>query len=213
MAMEKEFFRQVMGRFTTGVTVVTTSSQGQIAGITVNSFSSISLNPPLVMISIDINSHTIPLLRESKIFAVNILSAEQEHLSRGFATQSPERHEHFCHASYSTAATGAPIIDDVLAFVDTRIVAEYPAGDHSIFLGQVEAMGTGQRVVYENTSNITTNDEMRTEQHTIAADGQQSFQSELPLIYFQGKYRHLTVPYQTPDLSSEHAPISTAASH
>ncbi|HZR43397.1 MAG TPA: flavin reductase family protein, partial [Ktedonobacteraceae bacterium] len=148
MTIEKDFFRHVMGHFATGVTVVTTNSQGILGGLTVNAFCSVSLNPPLVLICVDDASNTLPLLRESKVFVVNILTNRQEHLSRCFATHSQDRFEHFCHASYHTAATGAPIIDDVLAFIDARIVAEYPGGDHVIFLGQVEALGTADQIVF-----------------------------------------------------------------
>ena len=77
-----------------------------------------------------------------------MLTEKQEDLSRCFATSSAERYEDFCHASYHVAATGAPIIDDTLAFIDARVVAEYPGGDHVIFLGQVEAMGIADQVVF-----------------------------------------------------------------
>ena len=191
MAIEKEFFRQVMGRFATGVTVVTTRSQGEIGGLTVNAFCSVSLNPPLVLVCIDNQSNTLPLFRASKIFAVNMLTDKQEDLSRGFATNSKERYEHFYHASYHVAATGAPIIDDVLAFVDARIVAEYPGGDHTIFLGQVEAMGTEGRVTFVNDAGK--------EQSTLLDyDGITPAISLHPLTYYEGQYRHLARHYQEP---------------
>src|SRR6266581_6640630 len=136
MAIEKGFFRQVMGQFATGVTVVTTCGQGKPAGITVNAFCSVSLDPPLVLVCIDLISTTLPCIRESGTFVVNILTNQQEHLSRCFATSSEERYEHFCHAGYHLAATGSPVIDGLLAFIDARIVAEYPGGDHAIFVGQ-----------------------------------------------------------------------------
>src|SRR6266851_5353953 len=147
MAIEKGYFRQVMGQFATGVTVVTTCGQGKPAGITVNAFCSVSLDPPLVLVCIDLISHTLPAIRESGSFAVNILTDEQEYLSRCFAGSTQERYEHFCHADFHTAATGAPIIDGSLAFIDARVVAEHPGGDHVIFLGQVEAMGINGHVV------------------------------------------------------------------
>src|SRR5437667_64798 len=77
MAIEKGFFRQVMGQFATGVTVVTTCGQGKPAGITVNAFCSVSLDPPLVLVCIDLISHTLPAIRESGSFAVNILTDAQ----------------------------------------------------------------------------------------------------------------------------------------
>src|SRR5689334_9324929 len=72
MTIEKDFFRQVMGHFTTGVTVVTTNSQGILGGLTVNAFCSVSLNPPLILICVDLTSNTLPLIRESQTFVVNM---------------------------------------------------------------------------------------------------------------------------------------------
>lgn len=199
MAIEKELFRQVMGRFATGVTVVTTSSNDVLVGLTVNSFCSVSLNPPLVLVCIDHNSGTLPFLRESKIFAVNMLTKHQEQWSRGFATNSPERFEHFCHAPYHTAATGAPIINDVLAFVDARIVAEYPGGDHVIFLGQVAAMGTQHHMAFvDEHGNI-----LQEPDNQPVTNGRHSHKEEEPLLYYSGQYRHLSRLFHEPSLIEE----------
>src|SRR6266567_1590497 len=143
MAIEKNFFRQIMGHFATGVTVVTTRSEKGLSGLTVNAFCSVSLDPPLVLICVDLTSNTLSFIRESGTFAVNILTDQQEHLSRCFATPSEERYKHFCYAGYRIAATGSPVLDGALAFIDARVVAEYPGGDHVIFIGQVEALGAG----------------------------------------------------------------------
>ncbi len=170
MAIEKDFFRQVMGRFATGVTVVTTRSDKGLSGLTVNSFCSVSLDPPLVLVCVDLTSNTLSYIRESGVFAVNILTNQQEDFSRCFATSSEERYTYFCHASFHEGATGSPILDGALAFIDTRVVAEYPGGDHVIFLGQVEAMGIGGQVAFadetgaersnllSNNGNIATED-------------------------------------------------------
>ena len=193
MTIEKDFFRQVMGHFATGVTVVTTNNKGTISGLTVNAFCSVSLDPPLVLVCVDLNSNTLPLIRESKNFAVNMLSNKQEYLSRCFATPSIERYENFCHAEYATAVTGAPILEGTLAFVDTRVVAEYPGGDHIIFLGQVEAIGTASQV--EFTQDI------KPEQSTVVP---QEIQGEdmLPLGYYRGQYSHFTSTYREPSLDN-----------
>jgi len=194
MAIEKDFFRQVAGQFATGVTVVTTQYQGKPAGITVNAFSSVSLDPPLVLVCIDLISNTLPFIRESGAFAINILTNEQEHLSRCFATASEERFENFCHASFHTAATGSPIIDDVLAFIDTRIVAEYPGGDHVIFLGEVMAMGTEGHIAFAREAD---------EANATLIEDQSSGTAEAkdPLAYYRGKYRHLECNYLKPSLA------------
>jgi len=196
MALESSFFRQVMGRFATGVTIVTTYSHGSLVGLTVNSFCSVSLEPPLVLVCIDLNSSALPHFRQSGSFAVNILSAQQEQLSRCFATSSKERYEHFCYASYYLTATGSPVIDGVLAFIDARIVAEYPGGDHAIFVGQVEAMGIGNQVAFRDNT-----DEQRS---TLTDhDGRAATNDEAEnLTYYRGQYRHLAPDYQKPSLAN-----------
>jgi flavin reductase (DIM6/NTAB) family NADH-FMN oxidoreductase RutF len=197
MAIEKDFFRQVMGRFATGVTVVTAKNEATIGGITVNAFCSVSLNPPLVLVCIDLRSNTLPIMRQSGAFAVNMLTDQQEHLSRCFALPSSERYEHFCHANYRAAATGAPILDDILAFVDARIVAEYPGGDHAIFLGQVEAMGIGSKIAFGHEADAS-------HAALIAHNGHIPVEEENPLAYYRGQYRHLAIRYRQPSLATPH---------
>lgn len=189
MAIDKDFFRQVMGRFATGVTVVTTRDHATPAGLTVNAFASLSLNPPLVLICVDLTSSVLPAIRESGIFAVNILSSQQEYLSSCFATPSADRYEHFCFADFQTAATGAPILSDTLAFIDTRVVAEYPGGDHVIFVGQVEAMGAAGQVIFADDT-------------TPAMSASATDAEALPLGYYRGQYRHLAPGYTKPSLNS-----------
>ena len=195
MTIEKDFFRQVAGQFATGVTVVTTRSQGILAGLTVNAFCSVSLDPPLVLVCVDLTSNTLPSIRESGIFAINILTSEQEYLSRCFATSNEDRYEHFCHASFHTAATGSPIIDDALAFLDTRVVAEYPGGDHVIFLGEVVAMGTDGR------ASLALEEDIRHATIFESEDGNNTGVDKLPLAYYRGKYRHLACNYIKPSLA------------
>lgn len=205
MAIEKDFFRQVMGYFPTGVTVVTTKNQERPFGLTVSSFTSLSLDPPLVLICVDRASNTLSHFSESKIFAVNFLTAKQVHLSRCFAMPSEDRFEHFCHTSYHIAATGAPILDDVLAFVDTRLIAEYPGGDHMIFVGQVEAMGTAGRVVFaskEGRAHSTLVDYH--EYAANASNGSRSIEDAAPLAYYHGEYRHLANHYSEPSLEESY---------
>ncbi len=204
MAIDKDFFRQVMGRFATGVTVVTTHDHGTPAGLTVNAFTSLSLNPPLVLICVDLTSSVLPIIRESGIFAVNILDSQQEYLSTCFATPSADRYEHFCYADFQSAATGAPILNGTLAFIDTRIVAEYPGGDHVIFIGQVEAMGAAGQIVFA--------DGLAPAQSTITTDAASATDAEaLPLGYYRGQYRHLAPDYTKPSLNSHTAHVAHAA--
>lgn len=211
MTIEQNFFRQVMGQFVTGVTVVTTRSPEGIAGLTVNSFTSVSLEPPLVLVCVELRSQALPFIRKGGIFAVNMLTNKQEALSRCFATSSAERYTHFCHASYRVAATGAPILDGALAFIDARIVAEYPAGDHAIFLGQVEAMGTEGRMVFgANTSREqnTLVEWAETMEHKEDSEKQGHNHAHpwqpLPLVYYRGQYRHVSTDYAKPSLTAHH---------
>jgi flavin reductase (DIM6/NTAB) family NADH-FMN oxidoreductase RutF len=202
MTIEKDFFRQVMGQFTTGVTVVTSRSKDGLAGLTVNSFTSVSLEPPLVLICVDVNSTALPCIRESGNFAVNILTSEQEDLSRCFATTSSERYEHFCHASFHVASTGSPIIDGALAFIDSRIIAEYPGGDHLIFLGLVVAMGTNGYAAFASEEGQGSNlIELNINEGNHTNNLNHS-DSKAPLVYYRGKYRHLTRDYQRPSLAA-----------
>ena len=203
MTIEKDFFRQVMGQFTTGVSVVTTRSKDGLAGLTVNSFTSVSLEPPLVLICVDLYSTALPFIRASGNFAVNILTSEQEALSRCFATTSSERYDYFCHASFHIASTGSPILDGALAFIDSRIIAEYPGGDHVIFVGLVVAMGTNGQAAFANEEDQRQNNllELKLDE-TIQSNNLNHSEPETPLVYHRGKYRHLARDYQRPSLAA-----------
>ncbi len=150
MTVSDAEFKSVMGRFATGVTVVTTCDGERPAGVTVNAFASVSLDPPLVMVSIDKRSHLHDLVARAGFFAANILGAHQQEISRRFAGQTGDRNERFRQTSYHEGVTGAPILDESIAHVECRVVAVYPGGDHSIFLGQVEGLGAaaGDPLVY-----------------------------------------------------------------
>ncbi|HEU5441617.1 MAG TPA: flavin reductase family protein [Ktedonobacterales bacterium] len=150
MTVDADSFRAVMGHFATGVSVVTTCDGSQRQGITVNAFCSVSLEPPLVLVCIEKTSHVHDAMRASGVFAVNLLRADQEQFSTGFASNTEERRRDFCHVASHTVATGAPVFDVSLGFADCRVVAMYPGGDHTIFLGRVEALGAfeGEPLLY-----------------------------------------------------------------
>lgn len=208
MALDTDFFRKVMGQFATGVTIATTRSQAGIAGLTVNSFTSVSLNPLLVLICVDVRSQALPFFRDSGVFAVNILTQEQEALSNCFATSSEERYTYFCHSTYQRAATGSPILDGALGFVDARITAEYPGGDHVIFLGQVEAMGYDGHVLFVpgiSSEHSTLSAPADASNHASGNGHSQAASTQTsPLLYFRGQYHRLSSHYQHkhPDLAT-----------
>ena len=138
MTLDPDSFRSVLGRFASGVTVVTArDGDGRDHGMTVSAFSSLSLSPPLVLICVDRAASMHDVLVNASHFAVNILSANQEAVSRRFS--GTEEHRRFDGIGYARGQTGAPLLDDVLAHVECRRVAQYPAGDHTIFVGEVEA--------------------------------------------------------------------------
>ncbi|MGI9022676.1 MAG: flavin reductase family protein [Acidimicrobiales bacterium] len=136
--IEAARFRQVLGHFATGVTVVTTAVGDTPAGLAVNSFTSVSLVPPLVAFSVARNSSTWPRIRANGSFCVNILAEDQEDLCRVFALRGRNR---FQGVGWRAAASGAPIIAGVLAWLDCALEAEHDAGDHIIVLGRVHELG------------------------------------------------------------------------
>ncbi len=145
MGVTSEDFRAVLGCFATGVSVVTTCDGTRPAGMTVNAFTSVSLDPPLVLVCVERTTYIHDLLMKNGYYAVNILGEEQSELSNCFAGRSEYRYTEFCGVKSHMAATGAPVFDDALAFIDCRIVNVFPGGDHSIFIGRVEALGSDAR--------------------------------------------------------------------
>lgn len=127
-------FRQVMGHFPTGVTVVTTLAEGKPAGLAVGSFCSVSLDPPLVLFCAAAESTTFAKIRQTGVFCVNILSETQEETCRVFAGQSEDK---FAGMGWRPSANGSPVLDGVLAFVDCTVDQLVEAGDHSIVVGAV----------------------------------------------------------------------------
>ena len=133
--MESTVWRNTMGQFATGVTVITTLDQeGKPLGMTANAFTSLSLDPPMVLICIDNKSTTLTELTSSKKYCVNILSASQETISRQFAKKGgPEK---FDRVEYFRGEIDLPVIQGCLTSVECEISAVVDGGDHKILLGQ-----------------------------------------------------------------------------
>lgn len=137
MPISKDEFRQSLGRFASGVTVVTTrDADGRPKGLTVSAFCSLSLDPPLVLICIDKNAESHPAFHQSGVFVVNLLADDQEFLSRQFSTATDDR---FAGVAYQPGLDGVPVLDGALANLQCRLVHSYDGGDHTIFVGQIEA--------------------------------------------------------------------------
>ena len=159
--VDSKQFRQVMRKFATGVTVLTVRDGERIHGMTANAFTSVSLDPMLALACIAKNTVTHEMVLRAGIFAVNILSESQREWARRFAHQVTAPSNPFADIAYHFAATGSPILDDGIAYLDCHVIAAHDAGDHTIFVGRVQAAGFG------NT------------------------QDENPLLWFNGRYTSL----------------------
>lgn len=128
-------YRQTCARFATGITVVTVVDEhGHPHGMTVNSFSSVSLDPPLVLVSIDLRHAILGHFLNSRFFAINILAEHQEHLSRHF---SSTRENRFSDVEWHAGETGVPLLEGVLAHLECAVSRTFAAGDHTVLLGEV----------------------------------------------------------------------------
>ncbi|WP_235530058.1 MULTISPECIES: flavin reductase family protein [unclassified Nocardioides] len=155
-------FRDVLGRFASGVTVITSVAGDEPVGMTCQSFSSISLDPPLVMFSPAKTSRAWPLIQRSGHFCVNFLAAGQEDLSNVMASRGTDK---FAGLEWSLSKTGAPLFDGIVGYVDCTVHAVHEAGDHYVVIGRVQDMD-----------------------FTVGASGE----TPDPLLYFQGAYRTVT---------------------
>ncbi|MEV0172789.1 flavin reductase family protein [Streptomyces sp. NPDC050803] len=134
-------FRRVLGNFATGVTVVTAEGGDGPAGFACQSFSSLSLDPPLVAFMVGRTSTTWPRIARAGAFCVNVLAAHQGELCRGFAVSGGDK---FAGVEYDAApVSGAPRLTGALAWIDCTIHAVHTGGDHLIVVGRVDALGTG----------------------------------------------------------------------
>lgn len=160
-AMEQaRLFRDVLGLFCSGVTVITTDTKDGPVGMTCQSFSSVSLDPPLVLFCPAKTSRTWPYIQRAGHFCVNFLAGDQEELSNRMATRGADK---FAGVTWSKATTGAPLLDGVLGYVDCTVHAVHEAGDHYIVVGLVQELGFGEKAPADQTID--------------------------PLLFYRGKYR------------------------
>ncbi|MBK9261468.1 MAG: flavin reductase family protein [Polyangiaceae bacterium] len=161
MAIDAAEFRKVLGQFASGVTVVTTAQDGAFFGMTASSFTSVSLDPPLVLFCADKRARSGIAVGPAGMFAVNILAEDQRELSEFFAGKgTDEERSDKLAAIGRTAITGAPVLDSALAWLDCRVDRAIDAGDHIIYVGLVVA--------------------------SAVRDGR-----DAPLVYWHGNYQHL----------------------
>jgi flavin reductase (DIM6/NTAB) family NADH-FMN oxidoreductase RutF len=137
MPIDSATFRSVLGRFASGVTIVTTRDHaGTDHGMTASAFASVSLDPPLVLVCIAHDAALHPVIVEGNELAFSILNASQEAIARRFAEKFDDR---FDGIGFTRGVTGAPIIDGALASIEVRVVHRYPGGDHTILVAEVIA--------------------------------------------------------------------------
>ena len=158
-------FKRLLSHWASGVTIITTRDpQGRPAGLTASAFSSVSLSPPLILVCVAENAQSFPALRASRGFAVNILALGQEAISNRFASSVGSAHEKFDGVPHRDGKLGFPLLGGALAHLECSTVHTYAGGDHTIFVGQVEAGETSEEATME------------------------------ALLYFRGKYGSLRPP-------------------
>ena len=153
MTLDSEQLRRAMRAWTTGVTVITAKHNDQQYGMTVNSFTSISLEPPLVSLTLKRLTHTHDLVEKSGEFSVTILSSEQKELSDRFAGKFLEIKDRFEGVPTETLVIEAPLLKGGLAYFNCRVLNSFPAGENTLFIAEVIAVsgdGEGDPLIYHN---------------------------------------------------------------
>ena len=153
MTLDSENLRAAMRAWSAGVTVVTTVYEGQAHGMTVNSFTSISLDPAMITISLQGESRTHELLIKSHVFGLTILSADQSTISDRFAGRTPGIEDRFVDLKTDTLVSGSPLIVGGLAWLDCRVAQTFDAGMNTLFIAEVlaaQAFGTEQPLIYHS---------------------------------------------------------------
>ena len=148
MPIDAAAFRRALSQFATGITVVTTrNAGGQPMGLTVNAFTSVSLDPPLVLVCIDNRSDAHDGFEASRVFGVSVLGEEQEHFSRRFAQPGREK---FAARDLHLGETGVALVPGALAHIECRLTSSQRAGDHTIYVGEVVRLESrpGRPLVY-----------------------------------------------------------------
>lgn len=153
MTLNPEQLRSAMRAWTTGVAIATVTYEGQRYGMTVNSFTSVSLEPPLVSVTMKRLTHTHELIEKAGEFAMTILSADQSDLSDRFAGKFPNLIDRFEGIETETLVISAPLFKGGLAYLNCRVVNSTPVGENTLFLAEVIAArgnGEGKPLVYHN---------------------------------------------------------------
>ena len=153
MTLDPEQLRHAMRAWTTGVAVITATHEGQLYGMTVNSFASVSLDPPIISVTLKKLTHTHELVEKSGEFSLTVLSADQADLSDRFAGKIPNVDDRFEGVQTETMTLDAPLLKGGMAFINCRVMNSVPVGENTLFLAEVIAArgeGDGDPLVYHN---------------------------------------------------------------
>lgn len=147
MGVAPDEYKDALRKFANGITVVTVASDGNVHGMTVSSFASLSLDPPLVVVCLEKGSRTRAMVRAGMAFSVNVLGANQEHIAQAFASVGQKTFDRFPH---HTGRKGAPLFDDAIAWIECDVQDIVDGGDHDIIIGEVvECIGRdGAPLIY-----------------------------------------------------------------
>jgi len=138
MSITDDTFKELMKRFASGVTLITFENEGKYSGLTVSSFCSLSMNPPLILICIDKKIPSHKTLKNGASFGVNICTSEQGKLAWDFANSNIDKNELILSQNHRITANKVPLLNDCLASMECTIKEAYEGGDHTIFVGQIE---------------------------------------------------------------------------
>jgi flavin reductase (DIM6/NTAB) family NADH-FMN oxidoreductase RutF len=142
--VDAQLFKDVMARIPSAVAVITMTSDAGHRGVTVSAFSSLSLDPPLVLACIDVNNQSHDILAHSEAYTINVLSRGQTFLAEQFAGQTPLADPGFVRVAHSLGSRGIPRINDCVVWIECRPWARYSGGDHTIFVSEIERLGLGE---------------------------------------------------------------------
>ncbi len=146
MSLDPKLFRSTLGKFATGVTVVTAESPSMKRGMTANAFSSLSLDPPLVLVCVDNKATFLGVIREAKKFAINFLAEDQKAASDWFAGKGRDAEDQFADIAHENGENGAPVLTGTIASLECELHEDIPGGDHAIILGRVTRIVTDEDV-------------------------------------------------------------------
>jgi flavin reductase (DIM6/NTAB) family NADH-FMN oxidoreductase RutF len=148
--VDPDLFRGTLSNWASGVTVVTSRRGEDVRGMTASAVCSVSLDPPLVLVCVDKTAIMHDFVADSHVFALNILARDQEEVSRACASRKVEESRRLEGIPYHAESTGSPILDGAIGYLDCRVEHAYEGGDHTIFVGRVEAAGArdGEPLLY-----------------------------------------------------------------